>query len=137
MDLGIMTLIEKGGELSPRVFHGYSPEFRKETETFRKQKGKLLAALLRDPTVVVVEDVPNDPRVFMKSALEREGVRTYIGVPLRAKDKTVGLLSPSEPGVTAKHGDGLDRRRKRRGSRAQRRNLELGTGGGHRHAVGI
>lgn len=85
---GIYLLDQGDNKLVAKVYRGVSPEFVEETMTW---DGSLARRGLRSGEPIVVEDISKEAELTRMAARE-EGLRSYISVPLKSKDKVVGVM---------------------------------------------
>jgi GAF domain-containing protein/anti-sigma regulatory factor (Ser/Thr protein kinase) len=91
----------------PLASRGLSADYLKESVRLNDEPGVLEYWWSPDPDVVAVEDISRDPRLppAQRTALEREGCRSFLSIQVRAGDQqfgsfTVGHRAPhrySEP----------------------------------------
>jgi len=85
---GIYLLDEGGKRLVAKVHRGLSPELVKETMSWDEG---LAGQVLRSGEPIVVEDISKEPGLTRRAA-KGEGFRSYISVPLKSKDKVLGVM---------------------------------------------
>lgn len=85
---GIYLLDEGEKRLVPKVYHGVSPEFVEEAMNVNDGLG---GQALRSGEPMVVEDISKEPGLT-RMAAKGEGLRSYISVPLKSKDKVLGVM---------------------------------------------
>lgn len=85
---GIYLLDEGEKRLVPKVYHGVSPEFVEEAMNV---DDGLAGQGLRSGEPIVVEDISKEPGLT-RMAAKGEGLRSYISVPLKSKDKVLGVM---------------------------------------------
>jgi C4-dicarboxylate-specific signal transduction histidine kinase len=89
-EAGAIYLLDQGNNnLVAKVYRGISPEFVEET--MRWDRG-LARRGLRSGEPIVVEDISKEPGLT-RMAATREDLRSYIGVPLKSKDKVLGMMN--------------------------------------------
>jgi signal transduction histidine kinase len=87
----ILLIDENTGELSHLVHRGLSKEF---VENVRLSLGEgITGSVAQTGKAILLEDISSDPRVAHREQVIAEGLRAYICVPLRAKDKVLGVLN--------------------------------------------
>jgi len=90
---GILLLDEKSQTLSYRVHRGLSDKFvMLGTAILALGQGVSGMAAQRGETLVV-EDVSRDPRVSRRPLVAEEGLKAFISVPLKSKERVVGVLN--------------------------------------------
>ena len=88
---GILLLDERTQTLSYRVHKGLSSRYVKE---MRLRLGEGIAGeVAQSGKSVLLEDISADPRVARPDLVSTEGLRAFISVPLRAKDKVLGVIN--------------------------------------------
>jgi signal transduction histidine kinase len=90
--IGEIHLIDENtNELSRVVHRGLSEEF---VENVRLGLGEgITGSVAQSGKAILLEDISADPRVAHRELVEAEGLRAYICVPLRARDKVLGVLN--------------------------------------------
>jgi signal transduction histidine kinase len=89
--LAIKLLNEETGALEPVACRNISVEEWK-TELLKSAQN-LEAKLLADKSPVVILNVQKDPQAPERSFFRKHGLVSYIGVPLVAKEKPIGVLA--------------------------------------------
>ncbi|MEW6034662.1 MAG: ATP-binding protein, partial [Chloroflexota bacterium] len=95
LDAGVIRYLDgQRQELVLLSHQGLSGELAREIEGVpRLRLGQSLAGrVAQSGNLTVMNDLPEDARALFPSA-ERAGFRTYVGVPLKAKDRVVGVLT--------------------------------------------
>ena len=88
---GILHLEEQSRTLSYRVHQGLSNEY---LEGIYLNLGKGIAGgVAESGKSILLEDISTDPRVANPDLIKTEGLRAFISVPLRAKDKVLGVIN--------------------------------------------
>jgi len=88
---GILLLDEQTQTLSYRVHQGLSTKFIEEV---RLKLGEGIAgSVAQSGKSVMLEDISADPRVAYPDLVSAEGLKAFISVPLRAKDKVLGVIN--------------------------------------------
>jgi len=88
---GILLLDEQTQMLSYRVHQGLSSRY---VEEMRMGLGQGIAGSVAEGgRSILLEDISGDPRVAHPDLVSTEGLRAFISVPLRAKDKVLGVIS--------------------------------------------
>jgi signal transduction histidine kinase len=87
----ILLLDENTNELSHLVHRGLSKEF---VENVRLSLGEgITGNVAQSGKAILLEDISSDPRVAHRELVTAEGLRAFICVPLRARDKVLGVLN--------------------------------------------
>ncbi len=88
---GIMLLDEKTGTLRYRMNRGLSDRY---TEKLEVKIGKGIAGkVAKSGQPILLEDISKDSRTAHPSLINVEGLKGFISVPLKAKDKVVGVMN--------------------------------------------
>lgn len=87
----IMLIDEKTQTLSPRVYQGLSKEFG-EKLSLSVGEG-ITGSVAQSGKAALLEDISADPRVAHRELVVAEGLKAFICVPLRAKEKVLGVLN--------------------------------------------
>src|SRR3972149_2024735 len=87
----ILLIDENAGDL-PHVAHrGLSREF---VETVRLNLGEgITGSVAQTGKAILLEDISSDPRVAHRELVTSEGLKAFICVPLRARDRVMGVLN--------------------------------------------
>ncbi|HJX03900.1 MAG TPA: GAF domain-containing protein [Dehalococcoidia bacterium] len=88
---GIMLLDDDDGLLRYRVYRGLSPHFVGEIALTRGQG--IAGKVMESGEPVLLEDISKDSRVFHEDLVSMEGLKGFICVPLKTKDKVVGVIN--------------------------------------------
>jgi signal transduction histidine kinase len=87
----ILLIEEKTQVLTHAVYRGYSQEF---VENVRLSVGEGISGSVAETgKAVLLEDISADPRVANRDIIQAEGLKAYICVPLRARDRVLGVLN--------------------------------------------
>jgi signal transduction histidine kinase len=87
----VLLIDEDTGELSHIVHRGLSKEF---VEKVRVNLGVgITGSVAESGKAILLEDISSDPRVSHREMVVSEGLKAYICVPLRARDKVLGVLN--------------------------------------------
>ncbi len=87
----VLLIDENTGELSHVTHRGLSEEF---VENVRLSLGEgINGSVAQTGKAVLLEDISSDPRVAHREMVVAEGLKAYICVPLRARDKVLGVLN--------------------------------------------
>jgi signal transduction histidine kinase len=87
----ILLIDEKSQSLVHRVYRGLSKEF---VENIRLNLGEgINGTVAQSGKAILLEDVTSDPRVAHREMVIAEGLKAFISVPLRARDKVLGVLN--------------------------------------------
>jgi len=88
---GILLLDEPTQTLSYRIYQGLSDEFIKEV---RHRLGEgITGKVAQSGKAVLLEDISNNPDAKYPDLVSKEGLRAFISVPLRSKDKVLGVIN--------------------------------------------
>jgi len=88
---GILLLDEETQMLSYRVHQGLSTRY---VEEMHMSLGEGIAGrVAQSGKSTLLEDISADPRVAHPDLVTTEGLKAFISVPLRAKDKTLGVIN--------------------------------------------
>jgi signal transduction histidine kinase len=87
----ILLIDEQTQILTRRVHRGLSKEF---VETIRLGLGEgVTGSVAQSGKAVLLEDISSDQRVAHRELVLAEGLKAFICVPLRARDKVLGVLN--------------------------------------------
>ncbi len=87
----ILLIDENTQELSHLVHRGLSKEF---VENVRTSLGEgITGSVAQSGKAILSEDISSDPRVAHREIIAAEGLKAFISVPLRARDKVLGVLN--------------------------------------------
>jgi signal transduction histidine kinase len=88
---GILLLDEETQTLSYRVSHGLSDKYAAE---MRLSLGEGISGrVAQSGKAILLEDISADPRVARPDLVRPEGLKAFISVPLRAKDRVLGVIN--------------------------------------------
>ena len=88
---GILLLDEQTQTLSYRVHQGLSTKY---VEEMHLSLGEGIAGrVAQSGKSVLLKDISADPRVARPDLVSTEGIKAFISVPLRAKDKVLGVIN--------------------------------------------
>ncbi|HZY31744.1 MAG TPA: GAF domain-containing protein, partial [Candidatus Methylomirabilis sp.] len=88
----ILLFDAESGSIVPRIYRGISSQFALAIQAFSVGEGiPGLVAQLEQP-VLIEDDLADDPRLLRRSLVAREGLRSMVSVPLRSKNRVVGVL---------------------------------------------
>lgn len=88
---GILLLDEATGTLYYRVYRGVSPRYAEE---MRMAVGEGIAGRVAETgESILLEDISTDPRAARPDLLQADGVRGMVSIPLRVKDRVVGVMN--------------------------------------------
>ncbi len=88
---GILLLDEQTQTLSYRVSQGFSEKYVSEV---RLKLGEgIIGQTAESGKAILLEDISKDPRVAFPRLVTTEGLKAFISVPLRAKDKVLGVIN--------------------------------------------
>jgi signal transduction histidine kinase len=87
----ILLIDEQTQTLSHRVHRGLGKEF---VEKLHLSAGEGINGIVaQSGKAILLEDISADPRVAHRELVAAEGLKAFICVPLRAKDKVLGVLN--------------------------------------------
>lgn len=88
---GIMLINEETGTLSYRVQQGLSAKYVEETLI---PPGKSIAGQAAETgEPIILEDISKDPRVTRPDLVLAEGLKGFVSIPLKTKDKVTGVMN--------------------------------------------
>ena len=88
---GILLLDEETGTLYYRIQHGLSAKYAEE---MRMGLGEGIAGrVAQTGEPMLLEDISKDPRTARPDLVSHEGLKGFISIPLKAKDKVVGVMN--------------------------------------------
>jgi len=88
---GILLLDEQSQRLSYRVHQGLSSGY---VEEMHLRPGEGIAGRVAESgKSILLEDISADPRVAHPDLVSTEGLKAFISVPLRAKDRVLGVIN--------------------------------------------
>jgi len=88
---GILLLDDQSKTLTYRVHHGFSKSF---AEGVRLGLGEgIIGRAAASGKDILLEDISTDARVALPSLVNSEGLRAFVAVPLRAKDRVLGVVN--------------------------------------------
>ena len=88
---GILLLDEETNTLSYRVQRGLSAKYVEET---RIPPGESIAGKVAETgEPIILEDISKDPRITRPDLVLAEGLRGFVSIPLKAKDKVTGVMN--------------------------------------------
>ncbi|OGO25082.1 MAG: hypothetical protein A2144_14230 [Chloroflexi bacterium RBG_16_50_9] len=88
---GILLLEEENKTLSYRVQRGLSAKYVEETRIHLGKSIAGRAAEIGEP--IILEDISKDPRVTRPDLVLAEGLKGFVSIPLKAKDKVIGVMN--------------------------------------------
>jgi signal transduction histidine kinase len=88
---GILLFDEETNTLTYRVQRGLSAKYVEETHVSLGESIAGQAAVSGEP--IIVEDISKDPRVTRPDLVLAEGLRGFVSIPLKAKDKVTGVMN--------------------------------------------
>ncbi|HJX13015.1 MAG TPA: GAF domain-containing protein [Dehalococcoidales bacterium] len=87
----VLLIDEKTQLLTHLAYRGLSKEF---VEKIRLSVGEgITGSVAQTGKAILLEDISSDPRVANRELVTNEGLKAFICVPLRAKDKVLGVLN--------------------------------------------
>ncbi len=88
---GILLLDEQTQTLSYRVYQGLSTKYAEE---MRMSLGEGIAGkVAQSGKSILLKDISADPRTARPDLVSNEGLKAFISVPLRAKDRVLGVIN--------------------------------------------
>jgi len=88
---GIMLLDEQTKTLSYFVHHGLSATYAEE---MRMRLGEGIAGkVAQNGRAILLEDISREPSASRPDLIKTEGLKAFLSVPLRAKDKILGVMN--------------------------------------------
>ncbi|MFC2033218.1 GAF domain-containing protein [Chloroflexota bacterium] len=88
---GILLLDEKSKTLYYRTYSGLSPQY---AENMRMKMGEGIAGhVAQTGQSVLVDDVSKDPRAVRSDLVSAEGIKGFVSIPLKSKEKVVGVMN--------------------------------------------
>jgi len=88
---GILLLDKEAGTLSYRVQRGLSPRYAEE---MRMSLGDGIAGrVAQTGEPMLLEDISKDMRTAHPDLVSSEGIKGFVSIPLKAKDKVVGVMN--------------------------------------------
>jgi len=94
---GVMLLDEQTKTLSYFVYQGLSAKY---TEEMRFKLGEGIAGkVAQTGRAILLEDISLEPSAARPDLIKMEGIKAFLSVPLRAKDKILGVLNVASTGV--------------------------------------
>ncbi|MDD5093533.1 MAG: ATP-binding protein [Dehalococcoidia bacterium] len=91
MESGAIALIGEQDEVMDAITQGFSWEFREASSKHLIDEG-LAGIIAQSGRPIWVEDMSTDPRVSRKDAVQKEGLKTFAGVPLKTREGILGVL---------------------------------------------
>lgn len=87
---GILLLDKETGTLSYRVQHGLPAKYAEEV---RISLGEGIAGrVAQTGELILLEDISKDPRTVYPDLANSEGIKGFVSIPLKVKDKVVGVM---------------------------------------------
>ncbi|MEP7135405.1 MAG: two-component regulator propeller domain-containing protein [Chloroflexota bacterium] len=83
---------EKQTKVVPRVSHGFSPETLKVLE-FAKGEGVVGQVLASGKPILVTDIAPDDLRPDVRAALQAEGIKTFVHLPIVVDHKVAAVFN--------------------------------------------
>ncbi len=88
---GILLLDDQSKTLAYRVHHGFSIPY---AEGVRLGLGEgIIGRAAESGKAILLEDISTDPRVAFPNLVNAEGLKAFVAVPLRAKDRVLGVIN--------------------------------------------
>jgi signal transduction histidine kinase len=88
---GILLFDEETNTLSYHVQRGLSAKYVEETHVSLGESIAGQAAVSGEP--IIVEDISKDPRITRPDLVLAEGLKGFVSIPLKAKDKVTGVMN--------------------------------------------
>jgi len=88
---GILLLDEKTKTLSYRVQRGLPPEYG-ENRRIALGEG-ITGRVAQTGEAILLEDISRDPRAARPDVVIAEGIKGFVSIPLKAKDRVVGVMN--------------------------------------------
>ena len=89
---GVLLLDEKSQTLSYRAHRGLSDQFVRGIAGIALGEG-IAGRVAELGETLLVDDVSKDPRVSRRLVVAEEGLKAFVAVPLKSKEKVVGVLT--------------------------------------------
>ena len=94
---GVMLLDEQTKTLSYFVYQGLSAKY---TEEMRFKLGEGIAGkVAQTGRAILLEDISLEPSAARPDLIKMEGIKAFLSVPLRARDKILGVLNVASTSV--------------------------------------
>lgn len=88
---GIMLLDEDGRMLRYRVYRGLSPRYADEMH--HSVDEGIAGRVLQTGRAVLLDDITEEPRAARRHLIDMEGLRAFISVPLRSRERVLGVMN--------------------------------------------
>lgn len=88
---GVMLLDEQTKTLSHIVYHGLSTKYADEMR-FKLGEG-IAGKVAQNGRATLLEDISLEPSAARPDLIKMEGLKAFLSVPLRAKDKILGVMN--------------------------------------------
>jgi signal transduction histidine kinase len=88
---GILLFDEKTKTLSYRIQRGLSPKYA-ESRLIALGEG-ITGKVAQTGESILLEDISKDPRVPRPDVAKAEGIKGFVSIPLKAKDRVVGVMN--------------------------------------------
>ncbi|MCR4393250.1 MAG: GAF domain-containing protein [Dehalococcoidales bacterium] len=88
---GILLLDENSGTLRYRVHHGLSPKYVQEMSM--KIGEGIAGYVAQTGKPEILEDISRDPRTSRSDLVSAEGLKGFVSVPLKAKNRVIGVMN--------------------------------------------
>jgi len=92
---GIMLLSEQTETLSYSVYHGLSDTYAKEMSMGLGEG--IAGKVAQSGKAILLEDISVESNAAHPELIRTEGVKAFLSVPLRAKDKILGVMNVASP----------------------------------------
>ena len=94
---GILLLDEATNQLYYRVQRGLSTKY---AESMRLHLGEGIAGkVAQTAEAMLLEDISKDPRAARSDLISSEGIKGFVSIPLRVRDKVVGVMNVASHAV--------------------------------------
>jgi signal transduction histidine kinase len=88
---GILLLDKKTKTLSYRIQRGLSPNYARKRQIALGEG--ITGRVAQTGESILLEDISKDPRVAKPDIVTAEGIKGFVSIPLRVKDKVVGVMN--------------------------------------------
>jgi signal transduction histidine kinase len=88
---GVMLLDEQTKTLSYFVYQGLSAKYAEEMR-FKLGEG-IAGKVAQNGRAILLEDISSEPSAARPDLIKTEGLKAFLSVPLRAKDKILGVMN--------------------------------------------